>query len=1020
MKDLSLLLCALLASASLFAIDSLRYTRRHYTDENGLPQNSVKFIAPDKNGFVWLATENGLVRFDGQHFRTFNKDNIPLSSSRIYTMMPGSGADNLYAFTEVKQVIQVRNGEASLDNSYIRQAVWINIPGNAGHNTIFPALGLPNLYKNVVWFDNYAIPVNDRDFFMVTRNAVSFYKNKRRLFQTNFRHVDFWRFFNIDSVLYYINDREVYSIAEDAVVKKGRLQGDILLNAAYHTKGRKLQLYWNLTAKNVFIYLDRSLYLVKRSAAGELHTQLLLTGFDLTVNNIVSAWYDDQHKRIFLGSLTRGLYVFTRRQFSVLTSGRSGSDEVFYAQTRLDSSRVLTATGEVLGSSTPAGTIPAMRQLDTNDRYSMLTDDREHVWVKHRNNLYKLAKGGQRLLDTWKFTPQINPLYEDRNGRLWIGTSAGLYEMDLRINNASPAFFTNRIQDISYLQQETTDMLWVGTRKGLFKLTVSSHRVEMIEGLEDKHIRSLYIPVPNEVWITTAEDGFFLYRNGRLTRFPMDPGRYLYASHCFMEDDNGYCWITTNKGLFRMAKKDLLDYADNKMTDVYYHYYDKYAGFNTNEFNGGCQPCGIKLPDGHLSFPSMNGLVMINTAQSPMELPDKGIFISRIEVDGKQVSNQDTLVFFKDFDLVKLYVSTPYFGNPYNLRLEFALDRHAEKIVWNRIGSDGSVSLASLTSGTYQLQIRKLNGFGMNNYHYKNVVLVIPLAWYETWWSRVCMALLGVLCIWAYTRFRFRYIKHKNKMLETRIDERTTALKTTLTELQASEEILRKQTHIQERLIMAITHDIKSPLRYMMLAAKRLTDRSLVKDDPDDVHKNAQMLYEAGYRMYHLTGNLLQYINLSSRDKQVIIEEVDLAAVIGEKVEVFRDIAAAQQTIILNEVAPDLKIRSNFHLLGVIIHNLLDNAVKVTYEGQVKIYVVPGDTLSIVIEDTGIGMRPEMVAWCNAELTRNDQPNTAPGHAGFGLVIIKELLVLVNGKLLVSSSHESGTRVALLFRDPNG
>lgn len=1015
MKNLSLLACALLASANLIAADTLRYTRRYYTDENGLPQNSVKFIAPDKNGFVWLATENGLVRFDGQHFRTFNKENIPLSSSRIYTMMPGSGADNLYASTEVKQVIHVRNGEARLDNSHIRQAVWIDIPGNDGHYTVFPALGLPNLYKHVIWFDNYAIPVNNRDFFIVTRNEVSFYKNKKRLFRTGFRHTDFWRFFNIDSVLYYVDDREVYSMAGDSVIKKGSLQGDILLNPAYGKRGRKLQLYWNLTAKNVFIYLDRSLYLVKRSATGELHTQLLLTDFDLPANTIVSAYYDDQYRRIFLGSLTRGLFVFTRREFSVLKSGRSGADEVYYAQTSLGGGQVLTAAGEVMGLSTPAGTLPAMRQLDINDRYSMLTDDSGYIWVKHRNHLYKLAKGGVRLLDEWKFTPLINQLYEDRNGRLWIGTRAGLYVMDLRIKNATPEFFTDRIQDISYVQQETADILWLGTRKGLYKFTLSNHRIDMIEGLTDKYIRSLYIPAPNEVWITTAEDGFFLYRNGRLTKFPLDPGHYLYASHCFIEDGNGYCWITTNKGLFRAAKKDLLDYADNKMTDIYYHYYDKNAGFNTNEFNGGCQPCGIKLPDGHLSFPSMNGLVMINAAQSNMELPDKDIFINRIEVDGKQMPNRDTFVFSRDFDLFKLYVSTPYFGNPYNLRLEFALNRHTEKTVWNKIGSDGSISLASLPSGSYQLQIRKLNGFGINNYRYKNVVLVIPLAYYETWWFKVCMAVLGLLCIWAYTRFRLRYIKHKNKMLETRIDERTTTLKTTLSELQTSEEILRKQTHIQERLIMAITHDIKSPLRYMMLAAKRLTDKSLVKEDPDDVHKNAQVLYEAGYRMYHLTGNLLQYIKLSSRDKQVVMEEVNLAAVVEEKIEIFRDIAAAQQTVVLNEVPPDIKMYSNSRLLGVIIHNLLDNAVKVTYEGQVKIYIVPGDTLHIVIEDTGIGMRPDMVTWCNTELTENDQPNTAPGHAGFGLVIIKELLVLVNGKLLVSSSHESGTKVVLLF-----
>ncbi len=79
-----------------------------------------------------------------------------------------------------------------------------------------------------------------------------------------------------------------------------------------------------------------------------------------------------------------------------------------------------------------------------------------------------------------------------------------------------------------------------------------------------------------------------------------------------------------------MAKKDLLDYSDKKTTDIYYQYYDKYAGFNTNEFNGGCQPCRI-ICRTDIVTPSMNGLVMINTVESGMELPDKNIFINRIE-----------------------------------------------------------------------------------------------------------------------------------------------------------------------------------------------------------------------------------------------------------------------------------------------------------------------------------------------------------------------------------------------------
>lgn len=1018
MKDLSVLACTLLLSTRLLATDTLQYARHHYTDENGLPQNSIKFIAPDTNGFVWLATENGVVRFDGQHFRNFNKENLRLSSSRMYILLTRPGTGNLYAITEDRQVIQLRNGEASVEDTPNRPPDWTDATGKDGHFAIFPALGLPNLYKDVVRFDNYVMPVNDRDFFIANRGGVSFYKNKQRQFWTSFLHTNYWHFFNVDSVLYYVDGQEVYSISGGEVEKKGLFKGDIEYNPAYGRNEKKLQLFWNLSSKEVFVYLGQSLYLVKKLPTGELATQLLLTDFDLNVNRIISAYYDERHKRLFLGSETRGLFVFTRKQFNTINSKQPGADEVFYAQTVFGNSTVLTARGEALEVSGTSRILPAINRLNLVDHYGMLTDANGYIWIKQWHHLYKFSKDGQHLLDKWTFTAGIHTVYEGSNGQLWVGTNKGLYVMNLFVNNATPEIFTDRVQGITYIQRETDDVLWLGTGKGAYKLTLSNHKIQAIDSLQGIQIRSFYIPRPGEVWITTLGDGFFLYRNGRIIKFPLDQGQYLNAAHCMMEDAYGYCWITTNKGLFRAAKKDLQNYADGKTTAIYYHYYDKYAGFNINEFNGGCQPCAIQLPDGHFSLPSMNGLVMFRPGQYEIELPDKAIFIDRVEVDGKQTANRDTFVFSKEFDLFKLYVSTPYFDNPYNLRLEFALNRNTEKEVWNKVGSDGSVSLSSLSSGTYRLQIRKLNGFGGNNYSYKSIVLVIPLAWYETWWFKVCIIVLGLLGIWGYTRFRLQYIKHKNKVLESRIDERTTALKATLNDLQASEEALRKQTHIQERLMTAIAHDIKSPLRYMMLAAKRLTEITAGENSPSDVHKNAQMLYEAGYRMYHLTDNLLQYIKLSGRDRQIVLEKVDLAVLVGEKVEIFRDIAAAQQTVIVNEVQSGIIIRSNFNLLGVIIHNLLDNAVKVTYEGQVKIYMVTGDILRIVIEDSGIGMHPDVINWCNSELTRNNQPKTSfAGHAGFGLIIIKELLALMDGKLQVSSSHEKGTTIELLFRD---
>jgi ligand-binding sensor domain-containing protein len=57
--------------ATLYAFGQNQYTGSQYTSENGLPQNSIKDIAADSDGFIWLATEDGLVRFDGRQFKVF-------------------------------------------------------------------------------------------------------------------------------------------------------------------------------------------------------------------------------------------------------------------------------------------------------------------------------------------------------------------------------------------------------------------------------------------------------------------------------------------------------------------------------------------------------------------------------------------------------------------------------------------------------------------------------------------------------------------------------------------------------------------------------------------------------------------------------------------------------------------------------------------------------------------------------------------------------------------------------------
>lgn len=1010
-----LLLCP--AAGFCFQSDTPQYNIHHFTDENGLPQNSVKSIAADADGFIWLATENGLVRFDGHRFLSFSKENLPVSSSRMLYIKKDPAGVGIFAVNDRGEILEINQGMASLpdhsftafDNSFTGFRI------NGGKFENYVSNGLPALYKDILSIRNYLLPVDSVSAFVVTSDSVAFRKQKQKIKSFAFPHASFWNFFTVGKTLYYLDEKgNAVSSDSGSPARKVQLTGDILGNPAYRLHTGFLQLFWNTAGSELFIGLDETLYVLKPSVNGDLETRLLLQNFDLESNFIISIHYDTLHKRIYLGSPTNGLFVLDQKKFRVFTSGYR--DQSYYSQTHYGQNSILTPKGNIIGPSTH-GTLPAIAKNYREDQYSITRDDQGNIWVKEHEVLSKYDKDGDTLLYQWYCHNDISQLYKDRAGNIWIGTRFdGLYRITPSETNSAPQSVVNSVKEITYLQQETDDRLWVGTDHGLYRLQLSTRQLDTIPELTGKYIRSIPIARPGEIWITTAENGCFLYWHNKLVSFPVDRQKYLLSSHCMIEDKNGYFWITTNKGLFQASRDDLLAYAEGVRQDVFYLYYGKENGFNTNEFNGGCEPCALEMSNGNISLPSLNGLIWFNPASLHAEQPGNAVFIDKIEVDQAQIPRSDTIRLSRNIRLIKLSIATPYAGDEYNVQIDFALVKDNNRPVWLQADDNRYISISSPASGNYQLIIRKHNGFGKANYSYKTINLVVPPAFYETAWFYVLLILSLLLLFWAYTKFRLGHEKKKNKALEERISEHTAELQETLSALIASEKNLQRQTRLQERLITAITHDIKSPLRYMSDAAKRLFNESVNKPGMEQVQEQAKMLFESGTKMYLLTDNLLQYIKLHSRNGSIAMEAFNLFELVKEKVAIFRDIALVQGTHIINQVPPDLQISSNARLLGVIIHNLLDNATKVTYEGIITVAVASkGLRLILAIQDTGPGMRPELVGWCNAEAATGK--DYAPEHMGLGLLIVKELVTLVNGHLWVESSPGKGTTVKIIIEN---
>ena len=140
------------------------------------------------------------------------------------------------------------------------------------------------------------------------------------------------------------------------------------------------------------------------------------------------------------------------------------------------------------------------------------------------------------------------------------------------------------------------------------------------------------------IFFGTYGGGLFVYKNGKVKALPLDKNKYLLYTHCFVKDDAGYCWISTNKGLFKTSLSELVQSFDSDTSSVYYYYFGKNDGMEMTELNGGCTPCALLKKDKTISFPSMDGLLWVNPENAIPDLPEGDIYIDQFSVDGNLVN----------------------------------------------------------------------------------------------------------------------------------------------------------------------------------------------------------------------------------------------------------------------------------------------------------------------------------------------------------------------------------------------
>lgn len=166
--------------------------------------------------------------------------------------------------------------------------------------------------------------------------------------------------------------------------------------------------------------------------------------------------------------------------------------------------------------------------------------------------------------------------------------------------------------------------------------------------------------------------------------------------------------------------------------------------------------------------------------------------------------------------------------------------------------------------------------------------------------------------------------------------------------------------------------------------------------------------------MYNMIDNLVTFVKPEVRGVTNAVTQVNLGELINNKILLFEHIAAANNANIKYEIAGGETILTDPKLLGIIIHNLIDNAIKIRYGNTLQIYIrrTPSD-LHLIFEDNGPGLPAELIRWLNSSNSEEDSFLPA-GYEGLGLLLLKQISKILHVDLDVT--NRPGATIQLIFR----
>ncbi|MEO8148589.1 MAG: ATP-binding protein [Bacteroidia bacterium] len=993
------------------------YSISHYTSKNGLPQNSIKAMIMDTNGFLWMTTESGLVRFDGRNFKVFNTFNTSgLTANRLFglhktidgKLLMTDTYGGLYSIKENKIAV-IKKGNYN-DNNFL--FIKGQLPSIHFYlEFITPDISV-NLDRKWSYPPAYVFPLSTTDYLIRTKNGIAKYHDKKIISEFNLTQYAPQSFIKISGNIYFFSKSNQLYLIDYTNLKAipCTINGDLLKDNLFK-RYIISEVFWDDDDSIACLRSGLSLYNLKSTGDPQIIATELITRELPNDGSIRDLIFSAKYHLLFVGTDTKGLYVYKEKNFRTLIYSKpeEGTNNAYYCQLELDSNHVYSEWNRQFGTD---GVFKSKLPIKKNNFENILKDRSGNVWYSHLDSLLKYNSKENSIKLIYIETGDRACSYLEEGDSIWACMRKGIayikndsihyvYKIDLENANAN-SFGMLRSGD---------NKIWFYNCTGIFMYDTKSNTIDTLKSFYLQCVRNI-TPYKDYFLIGTYGGGYFLFKNNKAVRMPQDKNNYLSQVHAFVNDSNGYLWMTTNQGLFKARFNDLEKYFNDTTVSAYYMYYGEEDGINNTEFNGGCTSSALTLKNGNVSLPTMEGLVWFNPSMFKDVNPDSPIIMDAVYFDDKLSDFALLKNISPAVQSVKIDFATSYWGNNNNLLLEYKLAGYNKK--WMKLSPlQKQIEFANLHSGKYMLTIRKKAGFGEINLIEKQIEIYITPKYYEkTWFILLCLfgATLFVIAIARLYAFR---IKQQNKTLEEKVQQRTF-------ELGTANEQLQQSVDVKDKLISIISHDVVTPLRFIAMVARQGSDVT-TNIDKEDMRQVLDEIKNSSEKLHYNAQNILNWIKHQNKRINVSNTHVAVTALADDVIELLKEFSDSKGTTIINNISLDDIILTDLNILSIILHNLLTNAIKFTYNGTITIEANHSEkTYFLTVTDTGSGMKEEQLKRIQKTIKEktiiSSNPSGDGNGNGLGFVIISELIQLLNGKVMLESKEGKGTCVTLMLQ----